>query len=135
MEITCPNCGARFRVPADAIPPEGRDIVCANCRQSWHQQATAEALVEAAPTASMPAAPVGPPPPVIEPPAAEPAPVALRETVELSDAAPIPRRPGWAEPEPDAREGSSLVTWLLLIVLVAVAVGAYLVLSGRIELR
>lgn len=135
MEITCPNCGARFRVPTDAIPPEGRDIVCANCRQSWHQQATAEALVDAAPAAPIPAAPAGPPPPVIEPAIAQPAAMPPRETVELSDAPPVPRRPGWAEPEPEARGGSSLVTWLLLIVLVAVAVGAYLVLSGRIELR
>ena len=37
MELTCPHCAARYRVPEDAVPPEGRTIQCAKCAQGWFQ--------------------------------------------------------------------------------------------------
>ncbi len=35
MRITCPNCGARYDVDEEVIPPEGRDAQCSNCRHVW----------------------------------------------------------------------------------------------------
>ncbi|MDC0658419.1 zinc-ribbon domain-containing protein [Leisingera sp. SS27] len=48
MRLTCPNCAAQYEVPEDVIPPEGRDVQCSNCGQTWYQAAagTAEAGAE-----------------------------------------------------------------------------------------
>ena len=35
MRLTCPNCGAQYEVPDDAIPKEGRDVECSACSQTW----------------------------------------------------------------------------------------------------
>ena len=43
MRLTCPNCGAQYEVPEDVIPPEGRDVQCSNCGDTWYQL-SAEAL-------------------------------------------------------------------------------------------
>ena len=52
MILTCPSCGTQYVVKDDAIPPGGRQVRCAACKHSWHQDpervATAEA--EVAPT-------------------------------------------------------------------------------------
>src|SRR5437660_371026 len=37
MILTCPNCGTQYVVKDDAIPPEGRQVRCAACKHSWHQ--------------------------------------------------------------------------------------------------
>ncbi|MCD9148224.1 zinc-ribbon domain-containing protein [Pseudophaeobacter flagellatus] len=38
MRLTCPNCGAQYEVPDDVIPPEGRDVQCSNCADTWFQR-------------------------------------------------------------------------------------------------
>ncbi|WP_210529418.1 zinc-ribbon domain-containing protein [Rubellimicrobium arenae] len=38
MRITCPNCGAEYEVPADAIPAVGRDVLCSACGHTWFQR-------------------------------------------------------------------------------------------------
>lgn len=38
MRLTCPNCGARYEVPDEVIPPGGRDVQCSNCGDTWFQQ-------------------------------------------------------------------------------------------------
>ncbi len=35
MRLICPNCGAQYEVPADAIPADGRDVQCSNCAHTW----------------------------------------------------------------------------------------------------
>lgn len=35
MILGCPNCGARFRVDADAVGPAGRRVRCSRCRHQW----------------------------------------------------------------------------------------------------
>src|SRR5437868_15402882 len=37
MIFTCPNCGTQYVVKDGAIPPEGRQVRCAACKHSWHQ--------------------------------------------------------------------------------------------------
>lgn len=37
MRLTCPNCGAEYDVPGDAIPSAGRDVQCSNCEEVWYQ--------------------------------------------------------------------------------------------------
>ena len=42
MILTCPNCGTQYVVKDGAIPPEGRQVRCAACKHSWHQEPDAE---------------------------------------------------------------------------------------------
>lgn len=37
MRLTCPNCGAQYEVPSEVIPPEGRDVQCSACGDTWFQ--------------------------------------------------------------------------------------------------
>ncbi|ERL98697.1 hypothetical protein HIMB11_00503 [Rhodobacteraceae bacterium HIMB11] len=37
MRLICPNCSAKYEVPADVIPAEGRDVQCSNCQETWFQ--------------------------------------------------------------------------------------------------
>ncbi|MEO1468440.1 MAG: zinc-ribbon domain-containing protein [Pseudomonadota bacterium] len=72
MEIQCPSCDARYRVPLTAIGPKGRRVQCANCGEVWRAMqdsarpveaapppTPAPAPAEAAPAAARPAAPAG----------------------------------------------------------------------------
>jgi predicted Zn finger-like uncharacterized protein len=51
MQVTCPQCGARYAVDPSAIGPSGRTVQCARCSHRWFE------TVKAAP-----AAPPLPPP-------------------------------------------------------------------------
>lgn len=64
MILTCPSCGTQYVVKDGAIPPAGRQVRCASCKHSWHQDpedaAEAEApleVVDEAPAESEAAAP------------------------------------------------------------------------------
>ena len=37
MILTCPSCGTQYVVKDGAIPPLGRQVRCASCKHSWHQ--------------------------------------------------------------------------------------------------
>jgi len=43
MILTCPSCGTQYVVKDGAIPPEGRQVRCAACKHSWHQDPEADA--------------------------------------------------------------------------------------------
>jgi predicted Zn finger-like uncharacterized protein len=53
MILTCPNCGTQYVVKDDAIPPEGRQVRCAACKHSWHQNPEAEAEAPEESTAAL----------------------------------------------------------------------------------
>jgi predicted Zn finger-like uncharacterized protein len=38
MILTCPSCGTQYVVKDGAIPEGGRQVRCASCRHSWHQE-------------------------------------------------------------------------------------------------
>src|SRR5689334_18145644 len=67
MILTCPNCATQYVVKDGAIPAGGRQVRCASCKHSWHQdpeasETPAAAEVEVAPLASNePEAEAGPP--------------------------------------------------------------------------
>ncbi|TZG25975.1 zinc-ribbon domain-containing protein [Sphingomonas montanisoli] len=68
MIISCPACNTRYLVPDTAVGPTGRQVRCANCRNSWFQEPPELDLAQTAapPTAPVPAAlpnPVVAPPP------------------------------------------------------------------------
>jgi len=46
MILTCPACDTKYVVKDDAIPAGGRQVRCASCKHSWHQEPEG-ALVEA----------------------------------------------------------------------------------------
>ena len=50
MILTCPSCGTQYVVKDGAIPPQGRQVRCASCRHSWHQEP--EAAEAGAPAAA-----------------------------------------------------------------------------------
>lgn len=37
MRLICPNCGAQYEVPTNAIPDGGRDVQCSDCGHTWFQ--------------------------------------------------------------------------------------------------
>jgi predicted Zn finger-like uncharacterized protein len=52
MILTCPNCGTQYVVKDGAIPPEGRQVRCAACKHSWHQDPELATLPEEGPEAA-----------------------------------------------------------------------------------
>lgn len=90
MRLTCPNCGAEYEVPDDAIPGSGRDVQCSNCGHTWFEAgAMADAEAEDLPEPPLPRAPA----PAVPEPAAD-------------RASPVPDpdapHPGVPEPDPEA---------------------------------
>lgn len=51
MILTCPACQTRYVVPDSAIGGSGRQVRCASCKHSWHQE-PATVAAPAAPSAS-----------------------------------------------------------------------------------
>jgi len=46
MILTCPNCDTQYVVKDGAIPPDGRQVRCAACKHSWHQDPDADVRAE-----------------------------------------------------------------------------------------
>lgn len=68
MILTCPACATQYAVKDGAIPPGGRQVRCASCKHSWHQDNEAPAA-EAVPEIAI--APPQPDPGAVEVPFAE----------------------------------------------------------------
>ena len=61
MILTCPACDTKYVVKDGAIPPQGRQVRCASCKHSWHQEPEELTLAEPATDAEIDFG--GPPPP------------------------------------------------------------------------
>jgi predicted Zn finger-like uncharacterized protein len=57
MILTCPSCGTQYVVKDGAIPPEGRQVRCASCKHSWHQDPEAAQTLELQPSEEVAAEP------------------------------------------------------------------------------
>lgn len=124
MILRCPNCGARFRVPADALGAEGRQVRCSRCRHQWAatvndlapepaaaartakpRRAAAAAAPAKKKVSAKPAAKPAPPPPPPPPPIAaapEPEPEPPPPPPPLPEPEPVP--PPTTEAAEDARQ-------------------------------
>ncbi|WP_309602219.1 zinc-ribbon domain-containing protein [Sphingomonas sp.] len=47
MILTCPACSTKYVVKDGAIPPAGRQVRCASCKHSWHQDPETSGAVAA----------------------------------------------------------------------------------------
>lgn len=85
MNLTCPSCGARFKIKDDALGTKGRKVKCGKCDHRWHAMPEGTASSAPAPARARAAAPAPadptedfapppPPPPPIADPTAAPAP-------------------------------------------------------------
>lgn len=121
MILTCPACQTKYVVKDGAIPPGGRQVRCASCKHSWHQDPdegaagrvsgpAAEVAESAAAIVEQPAFPAAESPPAFDhmgseaPPA--PAPPPLTEDrqwqqVESAWDEPAPAAEPVAGPQPD----------------------------------
>ena len=99
MQVTCPNCGARYAADPAAIGPAGRTVQCVRCSHRWREKAGAPATL---------AAPAVPPRPAPDfagrpPPSSRPGPPAL------------------AEPAPGIPWGQWLLAAVLLVAVLGIA--------------
>jgi len=63
MILTCPSCGTQYVVKDGAIPPQGRQVRCASCKHSWHQdpdESEAELVADEPVAETVPEAEPGP---------------------------------------------------------------------------
>src|SRR5690348_7120755 len=60
MILTCPSCGTQYVVKDGAIPPEGRQVRCASCKHSWHQEPEVTDTLELQPVEEAAAEPEAP---------------------------------------------------------------------------
>lgn len=49
MILTCPSCGTQYVLKDGAVPPGGRQVRCAACKHSWHQDPEPTGEAAAAP--------------------------------------------------------------------------------------
>ncbi len=93
MQVTCPNCSARYAVDPLAIGPMGRTVQCARCNERWFETVKVQ-----------PSPP--PPPPPIEPPPEDP-PAAGRASVTARLLPWLPFRIKTRKPAPEKTEPQS----------------------------
>jgi predicted Zn finger-like uncharacterized protein len=116
MILTCPNCGTQYVVKDGAIPPQGRQVRCASCRHSWHQDADVPIDLGLSPEAEVGATEEQPETiadvPVIEPrsgPEAEERAyeeAAIAEALDEDRAESAVQHEEWHEPSPLAAESA-----------------------------
>jgi predicted Zn finger-like uncharacterized protein len=64
MILTCPACDTKYVIKDGAIPPGGRQVRCASCKHSWHQDPE---IMAAEPATAVEMNLGGPPPAPAEP--------------------------------------------------------------------
>jgi predicted Zn finger-like uncharacterized protein len=88
MLLVCPSCRTRYVVPDSAIGAAGRQVRCANCRNSWFQEGPSSVAPPKLERIVSPDLPPTPPPP---PPSAPPSPTPVGARIDESES----RGPGF----------------------------------------
>ncbi len=107
MQLTCPNCAARYEVAAGMIPPEGRHVQCTACHTRWFERPAARvALTEDEILSRLEARAPASGPRLVAVPAAPPPDVAVDPLDDDEDETPEPGKEPEQElapePEPEA---------------------------------
>lgn len=100
MQVTCPNCRARYAVDPLAIGPMGRTVQCARCAHRWFETVT------------------------VRPPE-EPAAAAAVPDVVIRPSPRPPSLPALIEPKATAMWSKVLIGVVVAVVLVAIGVFAF----------
>jgi len=103
MILTCPSCGTQYVVKDGTIPPSGRQVRCAACKHSWHQDPEDSEGIGASPAVEENAVEQ----PLVEDSAAPPAASPEQEEESVAEATLIEPRSG-PEAEERAYEEASL---------------------------
>jgi predicted Zn finger-like uncharacterized protein len=124
MQVTCPNCGARYAVDPLAIGPTGRTVECARCHHRWRERMGGP---DAPFTASSLASPAPPPKPLPNAPSLPPidAPRPVPDFVIRPPSSHKSGLPALAEPLPKSREWLWLTGTVVLVAILASALYAW----------
>jgi predicted Zn finger-like uncharacterized protein len=114
MILTCPSCSTRYQADAAKFPAAGRQVRCAKCGTTWHQDPPA---AEPDPDAVVADVSSSPPPPADAPAAAEAPPSDLRQPSPVRAYAPAAS----VQPAPPGQLGQQLAViagWIGLVAVV-----------------
>ena len=104
MQVTCPNCGARYAVDPLAIGPSGRTVQCARCSHRWFETVK-----------------VAPDPPLAAPPREQ----AVPDFVIRPQSRYTSGLPALTQPRPRVHWGRWLTAVVTLVVVLGIATVAY----------
>ncbi|MDW8369406.1 MAG: DUF3426 domain-containing protein [Geminicoccaceae bacterium] len=153
MIVTCPSCGASFRLDPARLGPSGKRVRCSACGHRWLVAApTAEPATTAEPAQAPPARPSAAEPALVPPSAAEPPPPSAPSEPDLAELTSRirqivlaredqPAGEAGAEPPPLAAapslgtppsgRGVAIAGWLVLVLLLLTLAG---LVVGRNEI-
>jgi predicted Zn finger-like uncharacterized protein len=104
MQVTCPQCGARYAVDPVSIGPSGRTVQCARCSHRWFEKGVAAPAASSTPR-----------------PAERPVPdVVIRPQPHYSAGL-----PAISPPRQTAQWGRWIAAWVVLVLVVGVAAFAW----------
>ena len=127
MNLTCPNCGARFKIKDDALGTKGRKVKCGKCEHRWYAMPEEAAAAPTAPAPADPTEDFAPPPPPPPPPMEEEV-LSMTILVRMRQTSAVCRTKSSRSADsgiefrttnqaPEPKRGGMLKYWVLLLIL------------------